>query len=491
MSDTSDGMDPQDDSAAGQAKLPFRKNLVLTHRFLGQTEIKYISLNDLIRIEEFLNDDDFRHFAAIVIHSQLVQPELSLKETEAWPDEILMDIGSKLLENEPTINNHFQRRVERSFFEDFHQAFAKYGNEQREQLGTIAKGLQLQVSEAMKQLNSAVNTPGFKTAMQTLATYDFRGLSASMQAVQNMSRFAPPPIIFPNVRSSWLDAPLIRSVNYSRSDAVDEVQKETIEVLLSDLDPELERKRLGSWQTFKGKSQDRLSQAMNSMREVLRQLLDKLAPEEDIPKAPWYNKPLKGSTPVTRKMRVRYALAGESLDISQSTLRLIESLSSSVDETYDKLSAESHRLDKGLDVQVEAYLRLSEAIILTLLTARSSGGPRKEDPAGELGRTDMAESKPEVSMAFHTEEYKFFGTGPSTTGSFTVRSSPWKLCYRANWTGHFAVQVRGSRIELVINRGVSAGKVYETYVHGQEGKLHFTIQEAPTDGDWTLVVMPR
>ena len=362
---------PKDSFTVAESKLPFGKNMIFAHRLLGPTEIKYLSLGDLERIGEFLQEADYRHFAALIVHNQLVQPKISLKETEEWPNEVLIDISSKLLENEPTIKDHFQRRTEHNFFEDFHQAFVKDENERRERLGIFAKGLQVQVEQAMERLTSVVNIPGFKAVMQVLSTYDFRGLSADIQAIQNMSRFAQPPVAFPRIRSSWLDAPLMEPTKYHIPRAVEESEKETIEVLLGNLEPELERKRQGSWQTFQGKSQDRLSQAMSSMREVLRQLLDILAPEEDIPKAPWYSKPRQGGNAITRKMRVRYALAGNSPNVSQSTLKLIESLASSVDETYHVLSAESHRLDESLDAQVEAHLKLSEAVILTLLVNRN------------------------------------------------------------------------------------------------------------------------
>lgn len=123
------------------------------------------------------------------------------------------------------------------------------------------------------------------------------------------------------------------------------------------------------------------------------------------------------------------------------------------------------------------------------LTAGDFGEPPNEPPTEELTSLDIASSQSAESTASDATEYTFSGTGPSTTRPFAVGSSPWRLRYKANWSGHFAVQVRGSGIELVVNRGISAGRVYETYVHGQVGHLHFLIQEAPPDGDWTLLVI--
>lgn len=106
----------------------------------------------------------------------------------------------------------------------------------------------------------------------------------------------------------------------------------------------------------------------------------------------------------------------------------------------------------------------------------------------KLSVHDNVESHTGKSVESSTTEYEFSGTGPSTTRPFVISSTPWKLSYKVNWSGHFAVQVRGRSIELVVNRSVTTGNVYETYVHNQEGNLHFSIQEAPPDGDWTLWV---
>jgi hypothetical protein len=111
--------------------------------------------------------------------------------------------------------------------------------------------------------------------------------------------------------------------------------------LLKEIDPNLELKRQGSWQTFYGNGNDRRSQSAHSMREVMNQLLDFLAPEDKVIKAGWYKKP-KDTAPVTRKMKVRFAIAGDGIDISDSAVNLTDSLAEVVDKTYYKLSAEAH-----------------------------------------------------------------------------------------------------------------------------------------------------
>jgi hypothetical protein len=102
------------------------------------------------------------------------------------------------------------------------------------------------------------------------------------------------------------------------------------------------------------------------MREVLRQLLDILGPEEKVKKASWYVAPKTGS-PVHRNMRIRYALAGDNKDVSESTFKMISSLSDAVDTVYAKLSAQTHEEEKGISIVAEGCLQACEAIIMLVV----------------------------------------------------------------------------------------------------------------------------
>lgn len=137
--------------------------------------------------------------------------------------------------------------------------------------------------------------------------------------------------------------------------------------LLSEVDPDLESKRLGVWQTFYGDSNDRLGQASHSMREVIRLLLEKLAPDEKVKQCPWYTKPVDLKTDVTRGMRVRYCLSGSSTSVSKSTLKYIEALSKFVDESYAKLSIEAHASKESDIPIVKAFLESGELVVLMIL----------------------------------------------------------------------------------------------------------------------------
>jgi len=142
-----------------------------------------------------------------------------------------------------------------------------------------------------------------------------------------------------------------------------------IQSFLEDIDPELESKRVGAWCVLESNLPDSLSQASHSMREVLRQLLDKLAPASRIKISPWYQKPKEGS-PITRAMRIRYAIAGPSPVPSESTLAFINGMAEAIDTMHAKLSAETHSAKKPKTSTTRMYLNACEALIGLIATER-------------------------------------------------------------------------------------------------------------------------
>ena len=142
-----------------------------------------------------------------------------------------------------------------------------------------------------------------------------------------------------------------------------------VQSFLESIDAELERKRTGAWEALNSGRHDCTSQACHSMREVLRLMVTKLAPDAKIVQATWYKKPLTGS-PINRTMRIRYALTGDSLETSDSAFKLVEDLSSALQSMYAKLSAESHT-DKGMTVSAaRMYLAACEGLIGLFAAAR-------------------------------------------------------------------------------------------------------------------------
>lgn len=151
----------------------------------------------------------------------------------------------------------------------------------------------------------------------------------------------------------------------------DEHGTEELSHLLKSVDPLLEEMRQGAWLTIQGNNPDKIRQATQSMREVLRQLLDILAPDEAVKNASWYPKPDK-KPKVTRKMKVRYVLSGPTSKVSKSTVNLVEQYGKAVDVTYAKLSDEAHKYGKSVESIVRTYFRICEDLILLILQHRNA-----------------------------------------------------------------------------------------------------------------------
>ncbi len=177
--------------------------------------------------------------------------------------------------------------------------------------------------------------------------------------------------------SLWLTGKGKKILRYSTIEP--NLKLSPLKELLMKLDPELERKRLGAWQALETATVDRHSQAANSMREVLRQFLQKLSPDYHVVQAPWYSKPKQGSL-VTRAMRVRYALAGTSVSVSESALKQINALSAAADATYAKLSDQAHKDRAGKDETTRAYLTACESVMELIVANR--GETEEEDIQG-------------------------------------------------------------------------------------------------------------
>jgi hypothetical protein len=193
--------------------------------------------------------------------------------------------------------------------------------------------------------------------------------------------------IFGNVLDSYFSNPLNKtrmlgskkvskkSTGSSKSDPVGIVTTQQVgttailQTFLEGIDPTLEQKRRGAWDTFASGSPDACTQSAHSMREMLRQLLDALAPDIEVIKAPWYKKPNQGS-PVTRQMRIKYILSGSSV-VSQSTISLTTNLADAVDSMYDKLSAESHSSKSAKITSTRMYLNACDAVIGLIISQKS------------------------------------------------------------------------------------------------------------------------
>jgi hypothetical protein len=262
-----------------------------------------------------------REFTVFVINNLLIKPKLNITEIQSLPDATLEQIALQILGKEEYLKKYFSEAKGESVFDRFLQAFK---DQQREQVNLYLKMIA-----------------------------PFLGQTQNTEAMFSLGYTLPSSV---------------RYIKKTKQVEFIEESSGQLSVLLNEIDPDLELKRRGAWQTFRGESNDRISQAAHSMREVIRLLLDCLAPEEKILHAPWYQKP-RVKPDVTRKMKVRFAIGGASSEISDSTVDFVDSLANAADEAYYKLSAEAHTSGKGYK-QAEAFLKAGEAVILLILTNR-------------------------------------------------------------------------------------------------------------------------
>lgn len=112
---------------------------------------------------------------------------------------------------------------------------------------------------------------------------------------------------------------------------------------LHDIDPYLDTRLNGAWQTIEDKSkQDRISQASTSVRELITNLLNKFAPHKDVKKAWWYEQHPDAKN-ATRKQRIRYAIMGNNKNISEKELENIIELVDNLYSEFDKLNKMTHQ----------------------------------------------------------------------------------------------------------------------------------------------------
>ena len=127
--------------------------------------------------------------------------------------------------------------------------------------------------------------------------------------------------------------------------------KEVLERLLTDLNPDLVDKWQGSWQVLRESSPDRLSQSAFSYRELIRMVLDELAPDFEVDRSKQRSK---------RKMQVRHVLDGSEADFAGAMVEALPKL-------YDFLSKPSHTSYRN-EVAVQAALMAGDGLLLILLS---------------------------------------------------------------------------------------------------------------------------
>ena len=142
---------------------------------------------------------------------------------------------------------------------------------------------------------------------------------------------------------------LDQGINQSRSCIeieVDQEEKERIDELLDQLDPNLKAKRIGAWQTFKSDNPDRFSQATNSMVELLDKVIGQLCE------------------------KVTFSEYLDQRFESDKEIKWVESLRKFIGDTKSNLHRVKHHKGYNKENRVETLLMITERLIYLLLEKR-------------------------------------------------------------------------------------------------------------------------
>jgi hypothetical protein len=138
-----------------------------------------------------------------------------------------------------------------------------------------------------------------------------------------------------------------------------------LDTALSEIDVRLVQMRHGAWAAALSDRPDAARQSAHSGRELVAQLLDSLAPIEAVRAQPGFQPSSESKSGVTRRMRLKYALAKRSAGKSESDLRIVEGASDLLEVLHDKLAAMSHT--RTTSIEVSAYLKTVETVLALLL----------------------------------------------------------------------------------------------------------------------------
>jgi len=152
-----------------------------------------------------------------------------------------------------------------------------------------------------------------------------------------------------------------------------EVNRDQIE---NDLDKELEKidsnlpnRRKGAWETYNSASSDKLSQAANSMRNILSCLISMWASNDDVKSAIWW-KPVEDTKEgVSTWQRLRYLLFGPGNIVDKNLLDRIGEEVNKIYKSNEVLNKTAHGSAKYKEL-VEANMRLIEDTLHSIIYMR-------------------------------------------------------------------------------------------------------------------------
>ena len=168
----------------------------------------------------------------------------------------------------------------------------------------------------------------------------------------------------------------------------DSTDSDAVSNLLEEYDPELEKERRGTWQTFFSSSSANRSQAAHSMRDVLRRLISKHASNDVVKLANWWTLAEDTKDGVSLKQRLRLLAYGPTADATQEELNFMATKVAEFEESYTLLNKTVHG-SKQAERAVEEWMKSIEQLILLILRRRQLN-ITVSDALDEIGMSDTA-----------------------------------------------------------------------------------------------------
>ncbi len=149
-------------------------------------------------------------------------------------------------------------------------------------------------------------------------------------------------------------------------------RKNQLSPMLKNINGGLVTKLEGAWYTLNDTAnEDRFSQAANSARELISDILVTLAPDDKVTSTKWFKPELENGKP-TQRQRAKYVLLGSNESLTDDVLRPIDELSKNIRDSYEKLNPIAHQRDYTISLQAlsESIIDSAQIYLLELLKLR-------------------------------------------------------------------------------------------------------------------------
>ncbi len=191
-------------------------------------------------------------------------------------------------------------------------------------------------------------------------------VSTSTAALTNMTSSA----IY--LAKSMIDTEPVSYVISKMDEPTSNDRKNQLSPMLKKIEARLATKLEGAWYTLNDTAnEDRFSQAANSARELISDLLITMAPDDKVQSTRWFKSESENGKP-TQRQRAKYVILGSNESLTDDILKPIDELSQNVRDSYEKLNPIAHQRDytKSLQALSESIIDSVQIYLLELLKLR-------------------------------------------------------------------------------------------------------------------------